>query len=267
MSEFQNNMDMPSEKINNISHQKHNTHASHQKRMVCLITGSSRGLGKTVALAFGKRRHKVVVHYKERREEAEGVASQIKDALIVQADIRDLRSVEILVDKVINKWGRIDLLLNNAGITKEALLIKTTEKDFDDVINTNLKGPFNLIRTVGPHMIKQQSGHIINISSFAGIKGREGLSAYSASKAGLVGLTKTAAREFGGYNIMVNALLPGYMMTDMGSESAGRAKERALMESIVKDYSDPDNVAEFICYLSGTSGITGQVFNLDSRML
>ena len=235
--------------------------------MVCLITGSSRGLGKVVALAFSKRGHQVVIHYKDRKNEAEEVASQIKDSFALKADVGDFNEVKTLVNDVINKWGRIDVLINNAGITKEALLIKTSEKDFDDVVNTNLKGPFNFIRTVGRHMMKQKSGHIINVSSFAGVKGKEGLSAYSASKAGLTGLTKTAAKELSRYNIMVNAVLPGYMLTDMGTEANDRAKETALKESLVKNFSEPDNVAEFICYLSETTGITGQVFNLDSRIL
>ena len=235
--------------------------------MVCLITGSSRGLGRAIALAFGNRGEQVAVHYKNKSSEAEEVASQIKDSLILKADVRDFNRVKTLVERVINKWGRIDVLINNAGITKEALLIKTTEKDFDDMVNTNLKGPFNFIRTVGRHMMKQKSGHIINVASFAGVKGKEGLSADSASKAGLIGLTKTAAKELSRYNIMVNAVLPGYMLTDMGTEANERAKERALRESLVKKFSEPDKVAEFICYLSETTGITGQVFNLDSRIL
>ncbi len=235
--------------------------------MVCLVTGSSRGLGKAVALAFGKRGHKVVVHYKEKRDEAEVVASQIKDAIIHRADVRDSAEVKNMVDEVINKWGRVDVLVNNAGITKEALLLKTSEKDFDTVINTNLKGPFNFIRAVSRFMMKQKKGHIINIGSITGLKGKAGLSAYSASKAGLITLTKTTAIELSSRNIMVNAVLPGYMLTDMGIASNDKAKEGALKESLVKRFSEPDKVAEFIYYLSETTGITGQVFNLDSRII
>lgn len=235
--------------------------------MVCLITGSSRGLGKAIALVFGKKEYKVVVHYMKKQKEAEDVASQISDSYVLQADVRDPGEVKALIDKVINRWGRVDVLVNNAGITKESLMIKTSEEDFNRVMDTNLKGPFNFIRVVGRHMIKQKSGHIINISSYAGIKGKAGLSAYSASKAGLVGLTKTAAGELAGYNIMVNAVLPGYMLTDMGTTSTDKAKERALKDSLVKEFSDPNRIAEFICHLSGTSGISGQVFNLDNRLL
>ncbi len=235
--------------------------------MICLITGSSRGLGKAIALAFGREGHRVVIHYKERAAEAEETASLIRKSMVMRADVRDSGEVNALVGKVMKKWGGIDVLINNAGITKEALLIRATERDFDDIVNTNLKGAFNFIRAVAPGMAEQKSGHIINISSYAGIRGKEGLSAYSASKAGLTGLTVSAAKELGAYNIMVNAVLPGYMLTDMGVEAGEKAKQAALRDSIVKNFSDPDNTARFICYLSGTTGITGQVFNLDSRVV
>lgn len=235
--------------------------------MVCLVTGSSRGLGKAIALTFGKKRYQVIVHYKDKSEEAADVASQIKGSITFKADVRNFKEIKTLIDEIIKKWGRIDILVNNAGITKEALLLKTSNKDFDDMVATNLKGPFNFIRAVTPYMMKQKSGHIINISSIAGIKGKPGLSAYSASKAGLIGLTLTTAKELSRYNIMVNAVLPGYMLTDMGISSSNKAKEIALTDSLVKKFSEPDKVAEFICYLSGTSGITGQVFNLDSRII
>ncbi len=235
--------------------------------MVCLITGSSRGLGKVIAIALGRRGHRVVVHFKDKGKEAEEVASRINESITFKADVRDFNEVKSLAGRVIKKWGRIDVLVNNAGITKEAFLLKTSEKDFDELIDTNLKGAFSLIRAVAPIMIKQNSGHIINISSIVGLKGRSGLSAYSASKAGLIGLTMSAAKELSEYSIMVNAVLPGYMLTDMGIESGERAKETALEDSLVKRFSNPDNVAEFIVYLSGTSGITGQVFNLDSRVI
>jgi 3-oxoacyl-[acyl-carrier protein] reductase len=235
--------------------------------MIALVTGSSRGLGKDVALAFGKRGHQVIVHYRDNKAKAEEVASIINESIALKADVRYPDDIKTLIDAVIKKWGRIDVLVNNAGITKESLLIRTLEQDFDEIVNTNLKGPFNFIRAVGRYMMKQKSGHIINISSYAGVKGKEGLSAYSASKAGLIGLTKTAAREFSGYNIMVNAVLPGYMLTEMGMEASDKAKEFALKDSLINEYSNPGNVAEFICYLAGTTGITGQVFNLDGRVL
>jgi len=235
--------------------------------MVCLITGSSRGLGKAVALAFGKRGHHVVIHYKEKGSQAEAVASEINKSMVLKADARDFAEVKNLVDEVIKKWGRIDVLVNNAGVTKEALLLRTSEKDFDEVIATNLKGAFNFIRAAAPYMMGQKSGHIINVSSYVGLKGKQGLSAYSASKAGLIGLTLSAAKELSIYNIMVNVVLPGYMLTEMGMKSSDKAKEIALKESLIKDFSEPEKVADFICYLTETSGITGQIFNLDSRII
>lgn len=235
--------------------------------MVCLVTGSSRGLGKAIALAFGRKGHQVVVHYRERGIEAEGVCAQIKKSIALKADVRNFNEVKWLVEEVIKEWGRIDVLVNNAGITKEALLLKTSERDFDDVIATNLKGPFNFIRAVAESMIKQHSGHIINISSIAGVKGRQGLSAYSASKAGLIGLTLSVAKELSRYDIMVNVVLPGYMLTEMGIAGSNKAKGLALSDSIIKRFSQLEEVAEFIVHLSETRGITGQVFNLDSRSI
>jgi 3-oxoacyl-[acyl-carrier protein] reductase len=235
--------------------------------MVCLITGSSRGLGKAIALALGRRGHGIAVHYRERKEEAEDVASQIEGAITLQADVEKSDDVERGIKKVIDTFGRIDLLVNNAGITKEALLLKTAEKDFDSVLKTNLKGPFLFIRTAAPHMMRQRRGQVINISSIAGMKGREGLSAYSASKAGLIGLTRTAAAELGKHNIMVNAVLPGYLLTDMGQDTGEKAKTLALKNSVIRDFSSPENAAQFVCFLSETEGISGQVFNLDSRII
>jgi 3-oxoacyl-[acyl-carrier protein] reductase len=235
--------------------------------MVCLITGSSRGLGKAIALALGRRGHRVVIHYRDKKSEAEAVASQIKESMVLKADVRNFNEVKSLVDEVGKQWGGIDVLVNNAGITKEALLLKTSEKNFDEVIETNLKGTLNVICAAAPYMVKKKCGHIMNISSIAGLKGKSGLSAYSASKAGLIGLTISTAKELSEHNIMVNAVLPGYMLTDMGMNSGDSAREKALKDSLVNDYSNPDNVAEFICYLSETTGITGQVFNLDNRIL
>ena len=235
--------------------------------MVCLITGSSRGLGRSIALALGARGHSVAVHYKDDKVGAEETASKINDHVMLRADVRDPDEVKACIEQVIDKWGRIDLLVNNAGITKESLLLRTSEEDFDEVIDTDLKGPFNFIRAAARYMMKHKSGHIINISSYAGMKGKEGLSAYSAAKAGLIGMTMSTAKELSRYNILVNAVLPGYMLTDMGDGSTEKGKEQALKESIIKEFSEPGSAAEFICYLVGTKGVTGQVFNLDSRII
>ena len=235
--------------------------------MFCLITGSSRGLGSEIALALGRDGHNVAVHYKDREDMAKMVASGIENAIIRRADVRNFEEVTRLVDDLIEEWGSIDLLVNNAGITREALLLKTSVDIFDQVIDTNLSGPFRFTRAVSRQMIKQGGGHIINIGSIAGIKGKAGLSAYAASKGGLVGLTLSSAAELAGYNIMVNILLPGYMLTDMGKASGEKAREAALNDNLAGKFASPEMVAEFVRYLAGTTGITGQVFNLDSRIL
>jgi len=235
--------------------------------MICLVTGSSRGLGKSIALALGKRKYSVAVHYNGNREGAEKTAEEIDDSIVIKGDVRNNDDVQALVKSVVDKWGRVDVLVNNAGITREALLLRTSDEVFTDVINTNLKGPFNMTKAVYKQMLKQRKGHIVNISSYAGIKGKQGLSAYASSKAALIGMSRSASLELGRYDIMVNAVLPGYMMTEMGSASSIKARGQAVNESILKSFSNPENVAEFICYLVSTTGITGQIFNLDSRII
>jgi 3-oxoacyl-[acyl-carrier protein] reductase len=235
--------------------------------MFCLITGSSRGLGRVIALDLGRDGHHVAVHYRESITEAEKVFSRIGNSLLLRADAGKYSEVKAAADKVISEWGRIDLLVNNAGMTRELLLVKTGEEDFDEIIAANLKGPMNFTKAVSEQMIKQKQGHIVNIGSLAGMRGRAGLSAYTAAKSGLRGLTLSSARELGRFNVMVNMVLPGFMLTDMGRSSKAGARESALTESLVNEFSDPEGVARFIRYLSGTRGITGQVFNLDSRIL
>jgi len=235
--------------------------------MVCLVTGSSRGLGKAIALAFGGKGHSVVVHCREKEKEAWAVAASIDDSMVIKADVRNFSEVRDAVERAIDRYGFIDVLINNAGITKEGLLLKTSLDDFEYVVNTNLKGPFNFIRAVAPYMVKKGKGHIINISSITGLKGREGLSAYSASKAGLIGLTLSVAKELSGYGIMANIILPGYMMTEMGAKTSEKTRKRILRDSLINRFSCPEGVAGFVVYLSETEGITGQIFNLDSRLI
>lgn len=235
--------------------------------MFCLITGASRGLGSSIARALGRDGHFVAVHYKTHRDEAERVAEGIGKSIVVRADVRSTQEIRGLVDDIIKRWGRIDLLVNNAGITREALLMKTSGELFDEIMDTNLNGPFRFLRAVSPHMIQQRGGHVVNIGSIVGIRGGTGLSAYAASKGGLGGLTIASAVELARYNIMVNLLLPGFMLTHMGRSSGGKAKKQFLKESLIPEYADPTRVADFICYLVGTRGVTGQVFNLDGRIL
>ena len=164
------------------------------------------------------------------------------------------------------RFGRLDAVINNAGITKDNLLLRQSEGDWDRLINTNLKGCFNVIRAMAPLMERSGGGHMLNISSYSGVKGKAGQAAYSASKAALIGLSHTVAKELAGHGIRVNVLLPGYMMTEMGA-GAQKAMEKAREESISNNLSDPLEVAAFVAYLLGTKNITGQVFSLDSRII
>ncbi len=234
---------------------------------VAVVTGASRGLGREIALALGKTGYYVAVNYLKSETSAKKVAEEIgKNSVIVKADVGDLRQVEKMTDMIYKKWGRVDVLINNAGLAKDSLLINTKEDEWDDILKTNLKGCFNAIKVFSHVMMKTCGGHIINISSFSGLKGKEGQAAYSASKAALLGLTYTAARELAEYNIKVNALLPGYMQTDMGN-AAEKAMEKAKTESISRALSDPRQAAGFILHLVKTENITGQVFCLDSRIV
>lgn len=234
---------------------------------VAVITGASRGLGKEIALTLGKSGYNVAVNYLASEKEAMKVADEIaSDTLLIKADVGDIRQVEKMAEAVYEKWGRVDVLVNNAGITKDGLMIKMKEEEWDKVLRVNLKGCCNTIRVFSHFMIKSGGGHIINISSYSGLKGREGQAAYSASKAAVLGLTYTAAKELAEYNIRVNALLPGYMQTEMGKASEA-AMTTARNESIAGKLSSPKDAAGFIAYLLTTGNITGQVFSLESRIV
>lgn len=234
---------------------------------VAVVTGSSRGLGKEIALTLGKSGYNVAINYLASEKEAMKVADEIaSDTLLIKADVGDIRQVEKIAEAVYERWGRVDVLVNNAGITRDGLMIKLKEEEWDEVLRVNLKGCCNTIRAFSHFMIKSGGGHIINISSYSGLKGREGQAAYSASKAAVLGLTYTAAKELAEYNIRVNALLPGYMQTEMGKASE-KAMTTAKMESIAGKLSGPKDAAGFIVYLLKTDNITGQVFCLDSRIV
>jgi 3-oxoacyl-[acyl-carrier protein] reductase len=240
-------------------------------KRVIIITGSSRGLGRDVARVFGISGQRVVVNYVSGEQGAFAVADEIVrsggEAVVCKADVRSARDVDAMTGEALERWGRIDVLINNAGTTKDGLLLRMAESDWDSVLSTNLNGPFHAIRSVSRVMMKQKSGHIINIASVVGIQGREGQGNYSASKAGLIGLTKASAKELGRFNIKVNAVLPGYIATDMGSRVSDLIKERVMRENALNRFSDPAEVARFIHHLSLMENVSGQVFNLDSRIV
>jgi 3-oxoacyl-[acyl-carrier protein] reductase len=236
-----------------------------------LVTGAARGLGKEIALRFGRNHDRVVIHFHRSEEEAAAVADNVRSAggtpMLLRADVTVSSEVDSLVAKVTDRWGAIDVLVNNAGAAKDGLALRMSEDDWDRVIATNLKGPFTLIREAAKSMIEQRSGHIISIASISGVQGREGQANYSSSKSGLIGLTKAAARELGPFNIRVNAVLPGYLATDMGGTVNDGVRDRIMRENVLGRSTTGEEVAEFIFQLSLMQDTSGQVFNLDSRIL
>jgi len=234
---------------------------------VALITGASRGLGKEIARVLSAKGYSVAANYVSSHTEADNLIRTIgNNSVAFKADVGDIRQVQAMAEEIKREFGRLVVLINNAGITRDNLLLKQTEAEWDSVIRTNLNGCFNVIRTLSPLMIESGGGHIINIASYSGLKGKAGQAAYSASKAAILGLTVSAAQELSEYNIRVNAILPGYMMTGMGT-IARKASEKAKGVSILKNLSEPQDIADFIAYLVQTKNISGQIFNLDSRII
>ncbi len=222
-------------------------------------------MGSELAAALHENSFRVAVNYRRSEARAGEIVGKLgSSSMAVRADVSVYPEVLRMADDITGRWGRLDVLINNAGITRDSLLIKQGEKDWDSVMDVNLKGVFNSIKAFVPLM--KEGGHIINISSYSGLKGKEGQAAYSASKAALLGLTRTAARELAEKGIRVNAVLPGFMPTAMGAV-AGNALEKAKQDSLLNTLSDPGEVARFVVYLAGTRNITGQVFCLDSRII
>ncbi len=236
-------------------------------RKVALITGAARGLGRHLTARFIADGYAVVVNYLHAHEAAkELIRNREPSALAVKADVGDAEQVREMLRQTNDYFGRLDLIINNAGITKDNLLLRQTEEEWDALFRTNLTGCFHMIREAVPLMIETGGGHIMNISSYAGVKGKSGQAAYSASKAALIGLTVSAARELAEHNIRVNAVLPGYMLTDMGARSP-KAGAQAKEESLFPAPSDPARVAQSIVDFAKLDYITGQIISLDSRLL
>lgn len=238
---------------------------------VVLITGASRGLGRLLALCFAEAGCRVVINYLKSKDAAIETANEIINkggqAMLCYADVGSAEDVDSMMESIMNKWNSIDVLINNAGKTSDNLLLNVKTEEWNDVLRTNLTGAFNTMRAAAGVMVKQGKGHIINISSYSGIKGRAGQSAYSASKAAVIGLTKSAALELGEYGIQVNAVIPGFMKTDMTENLPETVKEKILSSNILSKEQDMGEVAEFIYNLSKMKNVTGQVFNLDSRII
>jgi len=236
-------------------------------KKVALITGGASGLGRHVSRALLDQGYRIAVNYLNSAENGQEIMAQAGDrAISLRADVGDSSQVRKMIWRIEQIFGRLDLLINNAGITRDSLLIKQTENDWDAVIRTNLTGCFNLLTAAAPLMIKSGGGHIINISSYSGVKGKAGQAAYSASKAGLIGLTISAAHELAGHNIRVNAVVPGYMPTGMGA-AAITAMKQAQEQSVLETLSGPSEIARCIVIVAEMGYITGQVLSLDSRII
>jgi 3-oxoacyl-[acyl-carrier protein] reductase len=232
---------------------------------VALVTGASRGLGKEIGIALSRKGYTLAVNYLASRREAEDIASAAGGgSFALQADVGDpaqVRSMSVFIEQ---RCRRLDVIVNNAGIARDNLLVRQSESEWDEVIRTNLTGCFNVIRALSPLMVKSGGGHIVNIASRSGLAGKAGQPAYSAAKAALLGVTRTAAAELAAHHIRVNAVLPGYLMTEMG-RTAEKAIAAAKEASLLGRLSDPAEVAGFIAFLLTTEGVTGQVFSIDSR--
>ena len=239
---------------------------------VAIVTGASRGIGRQIALFMAREGAAVIVNYNGSAARAEEVVQEIRNAggqaEAVQCNVSDYEKAQELINYVIGQYKRVDILVNNAGITRDNLLMKMSEEEFDAVIDTNLKGAFNCTKHVSRQMLRQKSGRIINISSVSGVMGNAGQANYCASKAGLIGLTKSVARELGSRGITVNAIAPGFIDTEMTSVLSEDVK-KAMGEQIpLRRFGRPGDVAEAAVFLASDKAayITGQVLCVDGGM-
>ena len=239
---------------------------------VALITGASRGIGAATAIKAAEYGATVIVNYNGSKERAEAVVSQIEanggTAKAYQCNVSDFAACKTMIDELLAEYGHIDMLVNNAGITKDGLLMAMSEEDFDAVINTNLKGAFNTIRHMSKQFLKQKSGHIVNLSSVSGVDGNAGQANYSASKAGIIGLTKSVAKELASRGITCNAVAPGFIETEMTDAMNDKAKEAILSTVPMKRGGKAEEVAELICFLGSdrSSYVTGQVVGINGGL-
>lgn len=238
-----------------------------------IVTGGSRGIGRAIAIEFGKLGANVVINYVSNEKEAEEVAKEVESlggkALIVKGDVSKVENSKFLIEETIKNFGSIDILVNNAGITRDNLLIRMTDDEFEKVIDVNLKGVYNTCKCAIRHMMKQRKGRIINISSVVGIMGNAGQANYAASKAGVIGLTKSIAREVGTRGITVNAIAPGFIVSDMTNVLKDEVKKEMLSRIPLNKFGEPENIAKTVAFLASSDSeyITGQVINVDGGML
>lgn len=243
------------------------------KGKCAIVTGAAKGIGRAIALEFAKSGANVVLNYRSSEDKAIELEENLKelgvDVLRVKGDISKAEDVENLINLAKDKFGVIDIMVNNAGITKDNLILRMKEEDFDSVIDVNLKGVFNCLKTITPVMIRQKQGKIINLSSVVGLVGNAGQVNYAASKAGVIGMTKSLAKEVGSRGITVNAVAPGFISTDMTETLGEKFKEEAKRNIPLKRLGNPEDVAKVVVFLASESAnyITGQVVNVDGGMV
>lgn len=238
-----------------------------------IVTGATRGIGREIALTLAQNGANIAINYRNLNSEVEDLINEIKsfgvDALAIKCDVSITEEVDNFVKEVKSHYNTIDVLINNAGITKDGLILRMKEEDFDDVLDVNLKGTFNTTKSVSSIMVRQKYGKIINISSVVGIAGNAGQCNYAASKAGVIGFSKSVARELASRNINVNVVAPGYINTDMTKNLPDKVKEEIIKSIPMKKIGDPKEVANLVLFLSSNLSdyITGQVINVDGGMV
>ncbi|ELC8350356.1 3-oxoacyl-[acyl-carrier-protein] reductase [Clostridium perfringens] len=243
------------------------------KDKVAIVTGGTRGIGRAIALKLADHGANIVINYRNSDKEAEELKVILEEkgvkVLTVKCDISNFEDSKNLMDKCKEVFGKIDILVNNAGITKDTLIMRMKEEDFDNVIDVNLKGTFNCAKHASAIMLKQRFGKIINMTSVVGIAGNAGQVNYAASKAGVIGLTKSLAKELGSRGITVNAVAPGFINTDMTASLSEKVKEEASKNIPLKRLGDPEDVANLVGFLASDAAnyITGQVINVDGGMV
>lgn len=246
-----------------------------EERKVALITGGSRGIGKQVALRFAKEGYNIAINYVSDKTDTQGLEKELKEqnaniqVFLKKVDVTDYEEVEKFIKEVIDEFSQIDVVVNNAGITKDNLLMRMSKEDFDKVIDVNLKGVFNVSKLVTPYMMKKRKGSIINVSSVVGVAGNAGQCNYAASKAGIIGFTKSLAKEIASRNIRVNAIAPGFIKTDMTEVLSDTVKENINNQIPLKRMGEAEEVAKVVYFLGSdeSSYITGQVINIDGGMV